>query len=47
MTVLTTWKGMLRSTAVLGFLINVAWLWPRERFITVRQALTQIEAQAS
>jgi len=40
-------QGMLRSTAVPGFLINVAWLWPRERFITVRQALTQIETQPS
>jgi hypothetical protein len=28
------------------FWINVAWLWPQERFITVRQALAQIEASA-
>ncbi len=40
-------QGMLRSIAVLGFWINVAWLWPRERFITVRQALAQIEAQSA
>ena len=38
-------QATLRSTAVPGFWINVAWLWPRERFITVRQALAQIEAQ--
>jgi len=40
-------QGMLRSTAVPGFWINVARLWPRERFITVRQALAQIETQPS
>ena len=39
-------QGMLCSTAVPGFWINVAWLWPRERFITVRQALAQIEAES-
>jgi Uma2 family endonuclease len=37
--------GKLRSLAVQGFWIDAAWLWPRERFITVRQALAQIEAE--
>jgi Uma2 family endonuclease len=40
-------RGVLRSVAVPGFRINAAWLWPKERFITVRQALAQIEAQPS
>jgi len=35
-------KGILRSVAVPGFWINVAWLWPGERFIPVRQALAQM-----
>jgi len=34
--------GILRSVAVPGFWIDVAWLWPGERFIPVRQALAQI-----
>jgi len=34
--------GILRSTAVPGFWIDVAWLWPGERFIPVRQALARI-----
>ena len=38
-------QGMLRSIAVPGFWINVAWLWPRGRFITVREALAESEAQ--
>jgi Uma2 family endonuclease len=37
-------EGMLRSVAVPKFCINVAWLWPRDRFIAVRQALAQIES---
>ncbi|MFQ6058751.1 MAG: Uma2 family endonuclease [Anaerolineae bacterium] len=36
--------GILRSVAVPGFWINVAWLWPGERFIPVREALAQISA---
>jgi Uma2 family endonuclease len=36
--------GILRSTAVPGFWIDVAWLWPGERFIPMRQALAQIVA---
>jgi Uma2 family endonuclease len=36
--------GILRSTAVPGFWIDVAWLWPGERFIPVRQALARISA---
>jgi Uma2 family endonuclease len=39
-------QGVLRSVALPDFWINVAWLWPQERFITVRQALAQIEASA-
>lgn len=37
-------QGHLHSIAVPGFWINTAWLWPAERFISMRQALTQIEA---
>ncbi|MFQ5857580.1 MAG: Uma2 family endonuclease [Anaerolineae bacterium] len=37
-------KGILRSVAVAGFWIDVAWLWPDELFIPVRQALAQIAA---
>lgn len=40
-------SGILRSTAVPGFLIDVAWLWPGERFISMRQALARIEAEAA
>ena len=36
--------GVLRSAAVPGFWIDVAWLWPGERFIPVRQALARISA---
>jgi len=36
--------GILRSVAVSGFWIDVAWLWPGGRFIPVRQALSQISA---
>jgi Uma2 family endonuclease len=35
---------ILRSVAVPGFWIDVNWLWPGERFIPVRQALTRIRA---
>jgi Uma2 family endonuclease len=35
--------GILRSNAVPGFWIVATWLWPQGRFITVRQALQQIE----
>lgn len=38
-------KGILRSVAVTGFWIDVAWLWPDERFVPVRQALAQIAAE--
>jgi Uma2 family endonuclease len=34
--------GILRSVVVPGFWIDVAWLWPGERFIPVRQALSAI-----
>ena len=34
--------GILRSAAVSGFWIDVNWLWPQDRFISVSQALTQI-----
>ncbi len=37
-------EGILRSIAMPGFWIDVAWLWPGERFIPVRQALDQISA---
>jgi Uma2 family endonuclease len=36
--------AILRSAAVPGFWIDVAWLWPSERFVPVRQALAQIRA---
>jgi Uma2 family endonuclease len=38
-------RGILRSVAVPGFWIDVAWLWPRERFIPVREALERITGQ--
>lgn len=38
--------GVLRSVAVPGFSIEVAWLWPENRFVPVRQALARIEARA-
>jgi Uma2 family endonuclease len=37
--------GILRSNALPDFWIMATWLWPQGRFITVRQALQQIEAQ--
>jgi len=37
-------KGILHSVAVPGFWIDVAWLWPAERFIPVREALERITA---
>lgn len=37
-------EGILHSVAVAGFLIDVNWLWPEERFIPVRQALARIGA---
>ena len=36
--------GILRSVAVPGFWIDVAWLWPGERFIPVQQALLAISS---
>lgn len=36
--------GILRSVAMPGFWINVAWLWPGEHFIPVRQALSAISS---
>jgi Uma2 family endonuclease len=36
-------QGALRSVAISGFWLNVAWLWPQEHFISMRQALAQIE----
>ncbi len=38
-------KGILRSVAVPGFWIEVAWLWPPESFFPVRQALARIKAK--
>jgi len=38
-------NGILQSVAVSGLWIDVAWLWPGERFIPVRQALSQITAE--
>lgn len=38
-------KGILRSVAVPDFWVDVAWLWPGERFIPVREALTRITAE--
>jgi Uma2 family endonuclease len=35
-------NGLMRSSAVPGFWIDVNWLWPQERFIPVRQALAAI-----
>jgi Uma2 family endonuclease len=35
-------QGILRSNAIPGFWINVTWLWPQERFIPFRQALSAI-----
>jgi hypothetical protein len=37
--------GSLHSVAMPGFWIDVAWLWPGERFIPVRQALAGITAE--
>jgi len=34
--------GILPAAAVPGFAINVAWLWPTDRFIPVRQALVHV-----
>lgn len=36
--------GIVTSTAVPGFWLNVAWLWPAGRFVALREALRQIEA---
>jgi hypothetical protein len=36
--------SILHSVAVPGFWIDVRWLWPQERFTTVRQALAMILA---
>lgn len=36
----------LHSVAVQGFWMDVEWLWPRGRFITVRRALDQILADS-
>jgi Uma2 family endonuclease len=39
-------QNILRSAVLPGFWIDVTWLWPAGRFVTVRQALPQIEAEA-
>ena len=36
-------RGKIFSRTILGFWINTAWLWPKDRFIAVRQALAEIE----
>jgi Uma2 family endonuclease len=40
-------QGRLHSVALAGFWIDVTWLWPADRFITVRQALALIEAPSA
>jgi Uma2 family endonuclease len=35
-------QGIHRSIAIPGFWIDAMWLWPQERFISVRQALARI-----
>jgi Uma2 family endonuclease len=37
-------QGIFRSVALPGFWIEVQWLWPRTKFISVRRALAAIEA---
>jgi Uma2 family endonuclease len=39
--------GILRSIAIPDFWIDATWLWPQERFISVRQALARIEAPSA
>jgi Uma2 family endonuclease len=40
-------QAILRSSAISGFWIDATWLWPQERFISVRQALVRIESSAA
>jgi Uma2 family endonuclease len=40
-------QGRLHSVTLAGFWIDVTWLWPADRFITVRQALALIEAPSA
>lgn len=37
-------QGIIRSVAVPGFWIRVEWLWPKEKFIAVSEALRQVAA---
>ena len=39
-------EGVLGSATVAGFALQVAWLWPEERFVPVREALTWLNARA-
>jgi Uma2 family endonuclease len=40
-------NGVVRSVAVSGFSIEASWLWPDQRFITVRGALESIAGRAA
>jgi len=35
-------EGMIRSVALPSFKLRVTWLWPAEKFISVREALTGV-----
>ena len=37
-------SGVLRSTAIPGFAVQVDWFWPEGEFITVRKALEAIQS---
>ncbi len=36
-------EGVLRSVGLPGFAIRVDWLWPKERFLPIAQALREVE----
>lgn len=36
-------QGVIRSVAVPGFQLRVAWLWPEGKFIPVRDALKEMD----
>jgi Uma2 family endonuclease len=40
-------QGILRSAAVPGFLVDTAWLWPQEHFVSVQTALFRIRESAN
>jgi Uma2 family endonuclease len=39
--------GLIRSVAMVGLVLDAHWLWPNDRFISVRQALLAIEGMRS